>query len=213
MKKGMMMKPRHAAATLAFLVMGSLALPARASGFATSGGLYISAPGSWYGGIGLVGTKIVRQDGGPELLADGAGMSLYGGLRLGSQLAFEAGWMESFHNPAPVQTYYGEQLDYLVVEALTLDVRVFGRRQGALVPYFQGGVGLYALASEYFGTDSVGSGFQLGGGAEILLGPVVSIGGRALYRGIAMGPPHSNVRDTFVSAVTGEVYLGLRSPR
>ncbi|MEK7703681.1 MAG: outer membrane beta-barrel protein [Myxococcota bacterium] len=207
------MRARFAAATLAFLAIGSFTLAAQAAHFGASGGLYISAPGAWYGGIGLVGTKIVRQDGGPELLADGAGLSLYGGLRLGSQLSLEAGWMESFHNPALVETYYGEQLDYLVVEALTLDVRILGRRQGSFVPYFQGGLGLYALSSEYFGTDSVGSGFQLGGGAEILLGPVVSLGGRALYRGIAMGPPHSDVRDTFVSAVTGEIYLGLRSPR
>ena len=49
-------------------------------------GVAIFPPGL-YMGAGLVGTTIIGQSGGPELLEDGAGLSLFMGIRVSPQLA------------------------------------------------------------------------------------------------------------------------------
>jgi hypothetical protein len=183
---------------LATICFGSA--PAQARPYRSS--ILIIGPDNLYGGAGLVATHIVRQDGGPELLEDGVGFDVYGGVRVGKGLALELGWVQSFHNPAVVDTYYGTDVDYLVVDALTADARIYLQASDPLEFYLLGGLGAYALSSQYFGLDSIGSGFQLGAGLDIFIGESLTIGGRAVYRGMLMGPPDSNIRDTFVSALT-----------
>lgn len=172
-------------------------------------GVYIF-PRGLYAGAGLVGAKIVNQRGGPELLEDGLGLSLYGGLRLSRVLALELGWVGTFHNPETVDVGFGPETDYLVLNGVTADAKIFFNAENpAGAPFLQGGVGVYFLDSTAFGTDSVGTGFQLGGGYDFFVGENLDLGLRALYRGMAMGPPEASFDDTFVSAITFEGNLTL----
>ncbi len=168
-----------------------------------------AGPPIWYMGMGVVGTSILKQSGGPEQLSSGGGMSLWAGVNLGQVLSLELGWLGSFHNPSDVGTWYGKQTDFLVLEGVTGDARIHLSRPGGFDPYLQGGVGLYFLGSEHFGMDSVGTGFQLGGGFDLWLGRVVTLGVRALYHGIAMGPPEGGANDTFINAATFEGSVAL----
>lgn len=165
-------------------------------------------PPGMYVGAGLMATRIVAQSGGDELIGDGAGISLFSGIRVNKSLALELGWMTTLHNPEQVSTAFGNDVDYLSLNGLTADARVFIENQGSSVqPYVQGGVGLYLLDRTYFGTEAVGSGFQLGGGFTAPIGDSVDLGLRGLYRGISMGPPNSGMNDTFISAVSIEGHL------
>lgn len=179
----------------------------------------VLVPRGLYFGAGIVGTKILKQNGGPELLDDGAGLTLYGGIRVSRALALELGWVGTAHNPETVDVGFGPETDFLVLNGFTADAKVFlgangmrstVARPGEAQPYIQGGLGVYFLDSSAFGTQSVGTGFQLGGGLDWVVGRNVDLGVRGLYRGMAMGPPDSNQDDTFVSAVSVEGSLTLR---
>lgn len=168
-------------------------------------------PYGLYLGAGLVGTHILDQSGGEELLDSGSGLTVYGGLRLSHRLALELGWVATFHNPETLQTNFGADTDYLVLNGFTGDAKIYlGDEAQRVEPYVQGGVGLYLLDSTYLGSQSVGTGFQGGAGFDFHLGSHLDLGLRALFRGIAMGPPSSDENDTFVSAITGEANLTLR---
>jgi hypothetical protein len=198
---------RHAPGILAAVILlAMLAEPAAAQRYRTRSRARVGVvlvPSGLYVGGGLLGTAILSQDGGPELLDNGVGLTLFGGVRLNRRLALELGWMASFHNPASVETYYGDDVDYLVLNGLTGDAKIYlDSKSPSGEPFLQGGLGLYFIDSTYFGTQSVGTGFQLGGGYDFFIAPAVSLGVRALYRGIAMGPPESVRDDTFISAVT-----------
>ena len=174
-------------------------------------GAVVLAPVHWYVGAGLVGTSILDQSGGPERLESGGGVNLWGGLQLNQRLALELGWIGSFHNPTP--DYYYGGASYLVLEGVTADAKIFFDRSGQFSPYLQGGVGVYVLGYEGDYADSVGTGFQLGGGFDYWIGDVWTFGVRARYHGIAMGPPGSDgtasYNDTFINAATLEGSLGL----
>ena len=174
-------------------------------------GMVAFYPSGWYGGVSLLGLRILDQRGGPEQLQSGLGVGVYGGFRLSERLSLELGWQESFHNPARVATWYGSGVDYLVLDGWTADARIhLGRGEtGTFDPFVQGGVGLYALSSQYFGLDSFGTGFQLGGGFDYHFAANWALGVRALYRGIAMGPPEGGPDDLFVSGASVEGSLAL----
>jgi hypothetical protein len=165
---------------------------------------------TWYMGLGLFGTSIIDQSGGPEVLEGGGGVSIWAGVHLSNALSLEIGWLGSFHNPADVETYYGTETDFLVLEGVTADARLHLARGGSIFdPYLSGGVGLYWLGSEHLGMDSVGTGFQAGGGFDLWVSPFVTLGLRARYHGIAMGPPEGDDNDTFISAATVEGSVAL----
>jgi len=168
-------------------------------------------PYGLYIGAGLVATHILHQSEEPELLDDGAGITLFAGLRLTDRLALELGWLTTFHDPDTATTNFGEGTDHLVLNGFTGDARIYLSEQGQRAElYVQGGVGLYLLDADYFGSRSIGTGFQAGGGIDFHMGPHLDLGLRALYRGIAMGPPDSDDRDTYVSAVGAEGNLSIR---
>jgi hypothetical protein len=164
---------------------------------------YASDP-IWYVGVGGFGTHILSQSGGPEVLRDGGGLSIWAGVHATRALSLELGWMGSLHNPVPLGAWYGADTDYLVLSAFTADAKIHLGDRHAVDPYLEGGLGLYMLGSNHFGVDSVGTGFQAGGGIDFWLGQAVSLGVRARYHGIAMGPPNSQTNDTFISALTVE---------
>jgi hypothetical protein len=173
-------------------------------------------PSGLYVGAGLVATHVVDHSGGPRLLEDGAGLVVYGGVRLSHRLAVELGYLATFHDPDAIdQGYFAADIDHLVLNGFTGDAKIFLSQPGQRTEFYvQGGVGLYLLDSTYFGSQSIGTGFQGGGGLEFHLGSHVDLGLRALYRGIALGPPDSesprtDEDDTFVSAVSGEASLSI----
>lgn len=196
-----------ALALAAAALVASAPVDANAQRYRARGGGSVGVaiyPQGLYLGAGLVGTRILSQDGGPELLDHGGGLTLYSGLRLNQHLALELGWLGSLHNPESVETTFGRDTDYLVLNGFTGDAKIFLESSTSAQPFLQGGVGVYFLDSSYFGTQSVGTGFQLGGGFDFAIGPNVDVGLRALYRGLAMGPPERAENDTFVSALTAE---------
>ena len=167
-------------------------------------------PYGLYVGAGLIGMRVLDQSRGAALIESGSGLTIYGGLRLSRSLALELGWAATFHEPARADNGFGSG-DSLALNGFTADAKIYLGGEGDRVePYVQGGVGLYLLDSTYLGARSVGSGFQGGGGFDFHIGSYVDLGGRALYRGIAMGPPHSDENDTFISAIAGEANLTLR---
>ena len=204
-----------AACALAALAVASPRAEARRHGWGRHGGYVypagavLLAPGDWYAGAGVIGTRIVDQTGGPEQIRSGAGLSLWLGLRVSERLSLELGWLGSFHNPTDAYTAEGGATDFLVLQGVTADARIHLNRSGALDPYVQGGVGFYALGRESLGVDSSGTGFQLGAGFDVWLGSAVTVGLRARYHGIAMGPPSGAENDTFISALTVEGSLAL----
>jgi hypothetical protein len=170
-------------------------------------------PYGLYGGFSLLAMYPIKQSGGPEQLENGVGFGLWGGWHATERLSLELGWKETYHNPVEVNSWWGgREVDYLVLDGFTLDARVHlgaGRGFDRVDPYVQGGLGLYALASENFGLDSVGTGFQLGGGLDFYLSPWFTIGARLLYHGISMGPPEGGQDDLFISAAALEGNLAL----
>lgn len=168
-------------------------------------------PWSLYVGAGMVGSGVLHQTGGDDLLGHGYGLSLYAGLRAHQSLAVELGWLGAVHEP---EGAFAAD-DFVVMNGFTADARVYlpvsHAGDGPPVDfYLQGGLGLYLLDNTYFGSLSTGSGFQLGGGMDINLGPHLQLGLRGLYRGMAMGPVEATYTDTFVGAVNAEVNVTLR---
>jgi opacity protein-like surface antigen len=171
-------------------------------------GIFI--PWGWYVGAGLVATHVLHQQGGEDLLGDGGGLTLYAGLRVHPLLALEAGWVGSLHEPRGAS--FSDD-DALILNAFTTDARIYlpvARETSGFEPYLQAGLGVYLLDNTYFGSQSVGTGFQLGGGLDASLGPNVLVGARLLYRGMAMGPAEASYTDTYVGAATGELDLTIR---
>jgi hypothetical protein len=180
-------------------------------GHGHGGAAVVIYPRGLYFGVGLLGNLVLAQSGGDELLDSGGGLSLYGGWRVMDRLALELGYMGSAHNPAGVDIGPYRDVDYLILNGFTGDARIYlGDPMAPSEWYLQGGLGLYLLDSTYFGAQSVGSGFQLGGGIDFHVAPAVDLGLRGLYRGISMGPPESRQDDTFLSALTIEGNLTFR---
>jgi hypothetical protein len=180
------------------------------SGPETHVGIFI--PWGWYLGGGLMATRVLHQQGGEDLVGDGGGLTLYAGLRVHPLLALEAGWVGSLHEPRGASFSEDESL---ILNAFTTDARIYvpvGRNleTSGFEPFLQAGLGVYLLDNAYFGSQSVGTGFQLGGGLDASLGPSFLVGARLLYRGMAMGPAEASYADTYVGAVTGELNLTLR---
>jgi len=170
---------------------------------------HLEPPSGWYVGLGGHTTAFVRQTGGPELLKRGGGLSVYGGLHVTPRATLEFGWTESFHNPAEVETIYGPNVDYLVLDSWTVGSRIYiGPMTNTFSPYVQLGLGVYALSSEYFGLDSSGTGFHVGLGGDFWLSDFLTLGGRIRYRSIAMGVPGAGSNDTFLATTLVEVGIG-----
>lgn len=160
-----------------------------------------------YVGASLVGTAIVDQSGGPDLLASGTGLRLLGGWRLGHRLALEIGWATTFHE---AKADFGPGADTLTMSGFTGDAKVYLGVGGERVdPFVQGGVGFYLLGGSHLDGGSAGSGFQVGPGIDLHLGADVDITLRALFRGVAMGPPDPRDDDTFLSALGAEAGVSL----
>jgi hypothetical protein len=168
----------------------------------------LAPPLGGYVELSLHGTVIVRQSGGPEQLERGGGFSLLGGLHLGPRFALELAWFQSYHNPLEIRDLYGRDVDFLVLDGLTIGARFNLLPIDLAVPYLRVGIGPYALGSRFFGLDSAGLGVHLGLGVDFWLTDFFTLGVGATYRGIAMGPPDAAFDDTFISMLNFQASIG-----
>jgi len=179
-------------------------------GYATASVAPVISPVSWYIGLGGMGVNVMSQEGGPEPLENGGGATLFLGVRLSRMFGLEVSWLGSFHNPTQ-DKWLGDGEDFITLEGFTADARLHfagcANLAGCLDPYLTGGVGLYALGSDRLGLDSVGAGFQVGGGFDYWISQSFTIGVRARYHGIAMGPPDAQEADVFLhtASVDGNI--------
>jgi hypothetical protein len=171
----------------------------------------VAPPTGLYLGASAVALAVLDESGGPDLLSSGTGLRLFGGWRLGGRLALELGWMSTFHDAGEADADFGSDAETLSLIGFTGDAKIFlGRLSERTEVFALGGVGFYLLDSEYLGARSIGSGFQAGAGVDVHLSPDVDLGGRAIYRGIALGPPDPDDDDTFASALGLELGVALR---
>jgi hypothetical protein len=166
-----------------------------------------------YIGFAGLGTGVLAQSGGAELLDNGGGVSIYGGLRFGPIFALELNWTGSFHNPAlgcvgDVNVAYCTS-NYLVLDLLSVDAKIHLPTGTNFDPYFQGGLAAAWIGREGFAADAKGGGIDLGGGFDLWLNPWWTFGVRGLYRGVSMDD-FATVTDqgrTFLSLFTLELNL------
>jgi hypothetical protein len=111
----------------------------------------------------------------------GGGASLFVGLRpsefVGVALTYDA----FFHRGEDPDAYA-----LATLQSVRADARFFLLPGSLVDPYLQAGAGLYLLGDEYDAA-AAGGGFQLGGGLDVYLAPILSAGLNVLYRGIYFG--------------------------
>jgi hypothetical protein len=100
------------------------------------------------------------------------------------------------YNPAAHQLFTG----------FTADLKGYLRPYG-FRPFVQGGVGCYILGHAPSGS-STGTGFQLGGGVDLMFGRNIGLTARFLYRGMDISPSYYEPRQ-YVSVATGELGASL----
>jgi hypothetical protein len=172
----------------------------------------IDRPGV-YLGLGGFGDIIANQANSPvgDFITSGAGYTLFLGVRLNPNFAFEFGWGQGFHNGQ--SDVYGNLLNYIAMNQVTADLKILFPNRSNVRPYLQGGIGYYFLYQAFdtgyaYGTSDLASGFgfQLGGGLDIWLNPWWSLGGRLLYHGITFGDLNmgQNSGSPFLSTVSLE---------
>jgi hypothetical protein len=160
-----------------------------------------------YLGFAGMGNFVVNQSSAPVdgFIGQGGGFALFLGYRIAPMFALELAYSLNVHNPVQYNT--GEMIDALLLHAGTLDLKVLFPNRSIVRPYLQGGLGIYELASY---ADSTlyrnGIGFQLGGGLDIWLNRIFSIGGRVLYHGIFFTQEIASYRP-FLSTVSLEINL------
>ncbi len=166
----------------------------------------IDRPGVYLGLAGM-GNFVVNQANAPVngFIGQGGGFGLAFGVRIAPMFALELAYSLNVHNP--VQYWTGEVIDALLLHAGTLDLKILFPNRSIVRPYLQAGAGVYELASYADYTQyRNGVGFQLGGGLDIWLNRIFSLGGRALYHGIFFTQHIGDYRP-YLSTVSVEINL------
>jgi hypothetical protein len=162
-----------------------------------------------YIGFSGLGSAVLNQNGGAELLDNGGGVSIWGGIRFGPIFALEADWMASFHNPAGACDPAICTVNYLVLETFDINAKIHFPTNTNFDPFVQGGAGFAWIGREGFAADAKGGGIDLGGGFDLWLNYWWTFGVRGLYRGVSMSD-YATATDTgrtFVSLFTLEANL------
>jgi len=141
-------------------------------------------------GVSGFGTIVANQRGGVEYLHHGGGFALWGGLELGQVVGFEAKYSASFHNPndtcAGNQTYVWCGASFLLLQSVSLDLKLHIPTRSRVVPYFAVGPMVGWIGRSGYLTDAVGGGFEIGGGLDIWFSRHGTVGFEVLYRGLLM---------------------------
>lgn len=161
-----------------------------------------------YIGFSGLGSAVLNQSGGVELLDNGGGVSIWGGVRFGPIFALELDWMGSFHNPAGACDPAVCVVNYLVLSTLNVDAKIHFPTNTNFDPFVQGGAGFAWIGREGLAADAKGGGIDLGGGFDLWLNYWWTFGIRGLYRGVSMSDYATVTGDrTFLSLFTLEVNL------
>lgn len=156
-------------------------------------------------GAEAVGSVMLNQlGGGPRFLSHGGGPNLFLGGRVARHVGLEFGWQPGFHdsyNGDPAITLGRDVRDGLALTALTFDVKIFPVG-GVIQPYFAVGPSLNFLTDWELRYLAAGPGWQIGGGVDFWVLPVLSIGFKSQYRGFGLRNYDSQGRDGYFSMVT-----------
>jgi hypothetical protein len=177
-----------------------------------------------YVGAQVTGFAIAAQvtDYNVGYLSHGGGGGVFGGIRLGPFISIEANFGITYHSEAwDAGNVTIIDLDSIYMVTATADLKIHIPTRGIVEPFFQAGVGYAGIgvtnvsssyAYETGGLFAEGLAFNVGGGLDVWLGPWVSIGGRALYRGLRFGEPKYKWNgavyySNFVNGVSVDLFL------
>jgi hypothetical protein len=167
-----------------------------------------------YMGAAGVGSFVLNQPPGRESVQSGGGISVFAGVDLGPWIGIEVGYLGSFHNPgwACGGVYAADicKSDYLVLDLMSVDLRLHLPTGTRLVPFIEGGGVLGWVGRAATTPTALGAGFQAGGGIEGWIGNYFTLGARVLYRGIAVNDIGlaRGVEKTFLNLLTSSIDLG-----
>jgi hypothetical protein len=132
----------------------------------------------------------------------GVGFDAFIGSRFGPYFGAELTYDAFFHSGSGEDPY-----NLATLQAVRGDLKVFLMPGSGFEPYLQGGAGLYLIGDEY-GFAKAGGGFQLGGGVDFYLAPMLSLGANVLYRGIYFGQFDVDQSDLPWASSEGDVKEG-----
>jgi hypothetical protein len=157
-------------------------------------------------GVGGFGTIVARQDGGVEYMRHGGGLSVFGGVELGRVVEIQGKYAASFHNPvgncAAGVNYVWCDASYLVLQTVSVDLKLHIPTNTRFIPYFAVGPMVGWIGRQGYLTDAIGGGFEAGGGFDIWFNRHGTVGLDVLYRGLRMSDYASYTgTDTYISLV------------
>ena len=176
---------------------------------------YAERPVRAYLGAAGLGTFVLRQQPGKEALQSGGGLSIFAGVDLGSWIGLEIGYTGSFHNPGwgCMSTFSRETCGagYLVMDLLSVDLRLHLPTGTHLVPFLQAGGLLGWMGRDNRVPASSGAGFEAGGGIEGWVGEYVTLGAKVLYRGVQVSESsaQSGLHTNFINLLTTSIDMGV----
>jgi opacity protein-like surface antigen len=132
----------------------------------------------------------------------GGGFNITLGGRVHRRLALELNWLSTFQSHDERAAVFPGEDRPLTLNGITLDMRVYIRDRGRVQPYVTVGGGGYMLGPGYGRPDGSGPGFEAGGGVDIWMTRMLTLGFNAQYRGIGLYNVGPFDQDTYVSAVT-----------
>lgn len=134
----------------------------------------------------------------------GGGIGLFGGVRLDPLFALEGNWTFALHDEVGGQQ---QDLDSIYIMTVTADLKVHLPTAGPMEPYAQVGGGLLLSGGIYLDDRnidlpdtifSVGATFTAGVGLDIWVTRHICMGGRVLYRGLALGEQREERQDVTI---------------
>ncbi|HIA03266.1 MAG TPA: hypothetical protein EYN06_09910 [Myxococcales bacterium] len=161
----------------------------------------IGGTGGLYVGAGVVGNYFLQTDSEvSKTYKGGGGLELMWGYRLAPFAAIEFNFMTVFQS---TQTTGSQKINNGSINSVGVDGKFFlVPGYNRIEPYVQVGAGVYML-SENFEERLTGAGIRLGGGVDVQLNPIVSIGGRLLYHGFQV----DNSENDYYGIATESAFL------
>lgn len=142
-------------------------------------------------GFAGFGSLNVAQNGGVEYVKHGGGVGLWFGLDIGRFFGIRLGYDASFHNPVTTcgagKNYVWCDQNYLLMETVQFDVTIHFPTGTRFQPYLMGGLLVGLIGRLGAPSDSVGGGFEAGGGFDVWVSRHFTVGVEAKYRGLRMG--------------------------
>lgn len=159
-----------------------------------------------YAGGHLMGLAAVTQsaESRPDryLSRFGGGLGLFAGLRLNPYVSLEGNWTFGLHDEANAGEAPTGDLESIYLMTVTADIKVHLPTRSPMEPFLQAGGGMILSGAIELNDKevprhnklSVGATYTLGAGLDVSVTRHISVGGRVLYRGMALGEPREDLR-------------------